>query len=101
MQNIDTKVSDSYNKEIILKFYEYFKSIDTSENYQNGVLNAIIHFSEFFDTIEFDKIAKKKEILKFLDSKKKSKTEDLEQKWIIMWNDYLWRIEYFLSMGHY
>jgi len=101
MQNIDTKVSNSYNKEIIFKFYEYFKSIDTSENYQNVVLNAIIHFSEFFDTIEFDKIAKKKEILKFLDSKKKSNTEDLEQKWIIMWNDYLWRIEYFLSMGHY
>ena len=101
MQNIDIKVSNSYIKEIILKFYEYFKSIDTSENYQNGVLNAIMHFSEFFDTIEFDKIAKKKEILKFLDSKKKSKTENPEQKWNIMGNDYLWRIEYFLSMGHY
>lgn len=47
MQNIDTKVSNSYNKEIIFKFYEYFKSIDTSENYQNGVLNAIMHFLNF------------------------------------------------------
>ena len=40
IQNLDTKVSNSYNKEIILKIYEYWKSIDTSENYQNGVITG-------------------------------------------------------------
>ena len=63
IQNIDTKVSNSYNKEIVLKFYEYYKSIFALENYQNGVIMAFRHFSEFFDTIEFDKIAKKEECL--------------------------------------
>ena len=49
IQNIDTKVSNSYNKEIIFKFFEYLKNLDTSENYQNGVIKAIIHYSDFFD----------------------------------------------------
>jgi hypothetical protein len=62
-QNIDTKVFTSYNKEIVLKFYEYYKSIFALENYKNGVIMAFIHFSGFFDTIEFDKIAKKEEYL--------------------------------------
>ena len=63
IQNIDTKASNSYNKEIVLKFYEYYKSIFALENYENGVIMAFIHFFEFFDTIEFDKIAKKEECL--------------------------------------
>ena len=95
IHNIDTKVSNSYNKDVIFTFYQYLKNIDTSENYQNGVLKAIIHFSEFFDSQEFDKISKKEEILKFLDSKRRGKDEDPEQKWITTWNDYLWRIKYF------
>ena len=47
IQNIDTKVSNSYNKEIILKFYEYFKSMDTSENYQNRVIRQLCTFLNF------------------------------------------------------
>lgn len=78
IQNLDTKVSNSYNKEIILKIYEYWKSIDTSENYQNGVItgNYTLFWIFWFNRIWFYKIAKKEEILKFLDSKRKSKTED-------------------------
>jgi integrase/recombinase XerD len=95
IQNIETKVSNSYNRELILRFYEYLRNIDTSENYQNGVIKAIIHFSEFFGSSDFNTISKKEEILKFLDSKRKSIREDPEQKWITTWNDYLWRIKYF------
>ena len=60
------------------------KSIDTSENYQNGVIkdNYTLFWIFWFNRIWFYKIAKKEEILKFLDSKRKSKTEDPEQKWI-------------------
>ena len=46
IENIDTKVSISYNKETIFKFYEYSKNISTLENYQNGVIKAIIYFFE-------------------------------------------------------
>jgi integrase/recombinase XerD len=95
IQNIETKVSNSYNRELILRFHDYLKNIDTSENYQNGVIKAIIHFSEFFGSSDFNTISKKEEILKFLDSKRKSIREDPEQKWITTWNDYLWRIKYF------
>ena len=34
-------------------------------------------------------------ILAFLDTRRKSKEEDPEQKWIITWNDYLWRLKMF------
>ena len=47
IQNIDTKVSNSYNKEIIPKFYEYFKSMDTSENYQNRVIRQLCTLLNF------------------------------------------------------
>jgi hypothetical protein len=34
------------------------------------------------------------DIIAFLDTRRKTKNEDLEQKWITTWNDYLWRIKY-------
>lgn len=31
----------------------------------------------------------------FLDTRRKTKDEDPEQKWITTWNDYLWRLKIF------
>ena len=35
------------------------------------------------------------DIIAFLDTRRKTKDEDPEQKWITTWNDYLWRIKIF------
>ena len=35
------------------------------------------------------------DILAFLDTRRKNKDEDPDQKWITTWNDYLWRIKIF------
>jgi integrase/recombinase XerD len=40
------------------------------------------------------------DIIAFLDTRRKTKNEDLEQKWITTWNDYLWRIKIFYR-GYY
>ncbi|MGI9009657.1 MAG: hypothetical protein ACR2F1_00515 [Nitrososphaeraceae archaeon] len=34
-------------------------------------------------------------IVAFLDTRRKNKEEDPEQKWITTWNDYLWRLTIF------
>jgi site-specific recombinase XerD len=34
-------------------------------------------------------------ILLFLDSRKRNREQDPDQKWITTWNDYLWRIKIF------
>ena len=36
-------------------------------------------------------------IIAFLDTRRKNKDEDPEQKWITTWNDYLWRIKIFYT----
>lgn len=38
IKNIDIKVTNQTNRQIIRDFYEYLQKIDTSKNYQNGLL---------------------------------------------------------------
>jgi integrase/recombinase XerD len=77
------------------------KSLDSSENYQNGILKAVLNFCEFIGQDKYLlQIKDKEQILRFLDSKKKSIDLDSEQKWITTWNDYLWRIKYFFRRSY-
>ena len=48
--NIDTKVKNQANRELIKEFYTYLKNLDTSENYQNGLLKVIIRYTEYLET---------------------------------------------------
>ena len=77
------------------------KSIGTSENYQNQNLKAIIVYAKFLGPeIIFYDIQKREQIVTFLDTKIKSNDIDPDKKWITTWNDYLWRIKYFLRRFH-
>ena len=40
VKNIEIKVRNQTNRQIINDFYKYLQSIDTSENYQNGLLKV-------------------------------------------------------------
>ena len=46
IQNIDIKITNQTNRQIIKDFYEYLQKIDTSENYQNGLLKVLIRYAE-------------------------------------------------------
>ncbi len=96
VNNIEIKVANIINRELITEFYNYLTNIDTSENYQNGLLKVIIRYAEYLGpSVTFYQIQDKEQILKFLDLKKKMEGEDPDKKWITTWNDYLWRINYF------
>ncbi len=96
LENIEKKVDNKVNRDLIIEFYDYLTSIDTSESYQNGLLKVIIRFAEYIGTnTTFYQINTEEQILKFLDQKKKTQEEDPDRKWITTWNDYLWRIKYF------
>jgi integrase/recombinase XerD len=85
------------NIELIRGFYDYLKSNNTSESYQNQNIKALINFAKSLGSHkDFYQISKKEEILAFLNTKIKSKEEDPDGKWIRTWNDYLQRIKYFI-----
>lgn len=96
IRNIDIKVTNQTNRQIIREFYEYLQNIDTSENYQNGLLKVLIRYAEHLGNhTTFYQIQEKEQILDFLDSKRKIDKVDPDKKWITTWNDYLWRLKYF------
>ena len=45
--NIDIKVKNQTNSQIIKEFYFYLKSIDTSESYQNGLIKVLMRYAEY------------------------------------------------------
>ena len=54
--NIDIKVKNQTNIRIIREFYEYLQHIDTSENYQNGLLKVLIRYAEHLNYTTFYQI---------------------------------------------
>jgi integrase/recombinase XerD len=101
IENIDKKVYNNINRELIRKFYKYLKYIDTSENYQNGLIKVIIRFAEYLGSgVTFYETKDKEKILQLLDLKRKTEDKDPDKKWITTWNDYLWRLKYFYRWLH-
>jgi len=91
-----SSISNPTNSTLIHEFYQYMKSMGTSENYQNGNLKIIIYFAKFVGpTTDFYSIQKKEQILAFLDTRIKNTEIDPDKRWIRTWNDYLQRIKYF------
>ncbi len=96
IRNIEIKVENETNRQLINGFHEYLTDNDTSENYQNGLIKVLIRFAEYLgENTTFYEVQEKEKILRFLDLKRKNEIEDPDKKWITTWNDYLWRIKYF------
>lgn len=95
LNNIQLLDSEN-NSKLIYEFYLYLRSVNTSENYQNQNIKALINMAKFYGkNIEFIQVSKKEEILSFLNTKIKNKEEDPDGRWMRTWNDYLQRIKYF------
>ena len=73
----------------------------TSERHQNNNLKAVITFAKFLGSdTTFYQISSKAQVLKFLDTKIRSDSDDPEKRWITTWNDYLVRIKHFFRWFH-
>lgn len=81
---------------MIKEFFGFLQSVNTSDNYQNGLLKVLIRYAEHVgEANTFYQIQDKQKMLSFLDSKRKTEKDDPDKKWITTWNDYLWRLKYF------
>jgi len=85
------EISNEWNRKIVYEFLEYMRNNSSSENYQINNLKCIINFAKYL----FDDIKDKKQVILFLNTKRKVQTEDPEKKWIATWNNYLNRIRLF------
>ncbi len=81
LENIEKKVDNKVNRDLIIEFYDYLTSIDTSESYQNGLLKVIIRFAEYIGTnTTFYQINTKEQILTFFKYKEKDSGRRSGQK---------------------
>jgi hypothetical protein len=96
-------VENKVNKDIINEFSKYLILKDASANYQRNCIKVMLMFEEFIKEqkgLNLTQIDSSNEIILFLDSRKRSKEQDPDQKWITTWNDYLWRIKIFYRWYH-
>ena len=95
LKNVD-KLSNDANRQLIYEYHKYLVSRDTSTNYQKDNVKLIHMFAKFLaESKTFIDVKDSETLVSFLDTRRKSKEEDPEQKWITTWNDYLWRLKMF------
>ena len=96
-----SSLSNSTNRSLLYEFYQYMKSIGTSDNYQNGNLKIMTYFAKFLDCDNnLYQFHKREQIVAFLDTRIKDTQNDPDKRWIRTWNDYLQRIKYFFRWLH-
>ncbi|MBA3749577.1 MAG: hypothetical protein H0X03_01520 [Nitrosopumilus sp.] len=89
-------IPNQENQALVKEFYEFMKSSNTSEKYQNNNLKTMISFGKSIgSSISFYSVTKRDQITAFLDTKIKDMTNDPDKRWITTWNDYFSRIKYF------
>lgn len=93
-------IPNNVNAEIILNFYKYLNSVGTSDSYQNQNIKQMTNFAKYLGKEKSFHDLTKDEIISYLNTKIKNSTIDPDKKWITTWNDYLWRIKYFLRWFH-
>ena len=47
IKTIDIKEKNQTNRQILRDFCDYLQSMDTSENYQNGLFKVLIRYTEY------------------------------------------------------
>ena len=90
------EIKSDVNRQLIYEYYKHLVSRDTSTNYQKDNVKLIYLLAKFLgESKSFIDVKDTETIAAFLDTRRKSKDEDPEQKWITTWNDYLWRLKMF------
>ena len=90
------EISNEVNRQLIKDYHRYLVSRDTSTNYQKDNIKLIHMFTKFIgDSKTLHDIKDQETIVAFLDTRRKNKEEDPEQRWTTTWNDYLWRLKMF------
>ena len=90
------EISNDVNRHLIKDYHSYLIARDTGTNYQKDNVKLIYMFAKFLEESKtFHDVKDSETIVVFLDTRRKSKEDDPDQKWITTWNDYLWRLKMF------
>jgi integrase/recombinase XerD len=90
------EIGNYVNRQLIKDYHKYLVSRDTSTIYQKDNVKLIYMFAKFIgESKTLYDIKDHETIVAFLDTRKKTKEEDPEQRWSTTWNDYLWRLKMF------
>jgi hypothetical protein len=80
----------------IAKLSTTISKIQFISNTVNGNLKIVIAYASFLGpSTSFFEICERRQIISFLDSRKRSLEQDPDGKWITTWNDYLHRVKHF------
>ena len=78
-------IDDKINKDLINEFSKYLILKDASANYQRNCIKVMLMFAEFIEKqkgLNISQIDSSDSILLFLDSRKRNREQDPDQKWI-------------------
>jgi len=98
----EEEINNDVNRRLIKDYQRYLISRDTGTNYQKDNVKLIYMFAKFLiESKTFYDVKNNETIIAFLDTRRKSKEEDPEQKWITTWNDCPWRLKIFYRWLYY
>ncbi|HET7643109.1 MAG TPA: hypothetical protein VFK40_06350 [Nitrososphaeraceae archaeon] len=90
------KIENVQNRFLIKHYHKFMDSSGASERHQNNNLKVILSYTNYLGKdIFLASIKTTDSILSFLQTKKKTKEEDPDGKWISTWNHYFHRIKHF------
>lgn len=90
-------VPNQENAALLNEFHEYMKRNGAGEHHIKNELYANIQFAIFLgEKTTFFDVSKKTQITDYLDTRKKAKEIDPDERWKTTWNDYLDAIRHFL-----
>ena len=90
------KIENVQNPFLVTQYHKFMDSTSASERHQNNNLKVILSYVNYLGKdISLSNIKKCDSILSFLETKKKNKDLDPDQKWISTWNHYFHRIKHF------
>jgi hypothetical protein len=77
------KIENNRNRLLVKQYYKFMDSTDSSGRHQNNNLKLILSYVDFIgNDISLSSIDKIDSIIFFLKTKKRSKDNDPDQKWI-------------------
>jgi hypothetical protein len=90
------KIENVQNRFLVKQYHKFMDSTGASEKHQNNNLKVIHYYVNYLGKdIFLSSIKSCDSILSFLETKKKTKDEDPDGKWISTWNHYFHRIKHF------
>ena len=90
------KIENIQNRLLVKHYHKFMNCTGASERHQNNNLKVILSYVNYLDKdVLLSSINTCDTILSFLETKKKTKDEDPDGKWISTWNHYFHRIKHF------